>query len=113
MTLAAGRLRHRVRIEQPVDTRDPDTGGVITTWQLVAEVWAAIEPLSTREFIQAAAVQSSITGRIVIRYRDGLASNLRVVHNGQVMNPAGWLPDKDSGLEYVTAPYTLGDNLRD
>jgi SPP1 family predicted phage head-tail adaptor len=113
MTLAAGRLRHRVRIEQPVDTRDPDTGGVITTWQLVAEVWAAIEPLSTREFIQAAAVQSSITGRIVIRYRDGLASNLRVVHNGQVMNPAGWLPDKDSGLEYVTAPYALGDNLRD
>ncbi len=113
MTLAAGRLRHRVRIEQPVDTRDPDTGGVITTWQLVAEVWAAIEPLSTREFIQAAAVQSSITGRIVIRYRDGLASNLRVVHKGQVLNPAGWLPDKDSGLEYVTAPYTLGDNLRD
>lgn len=113
MTLAAGRLRHRVRIEQPVDARDPDTGGVITTWQLVAEVWAAIEPLSTREFIQAAAVQSSVAGRIVIRHRDGLASNLRVVHNGQVMNPAGWLPDKDSGLEYVTAPYTLGDNLRD
>jgi len=113
MTLAAGRLRHRVRIEQPVDTRDPNTGGVITTWQLVAEVWAAIEPLSTREFIQAAAVQSAITGRIVIRYRDGLASNLRVVHNGQVLNPAGWLPDKDSGLEYVTTPYTLGDNLRD
>lgn len=113
MTLAAGRLRHRVRIEQPVDTRDPDTGGVITAWQLVAEVWAAIEPLSTREFIQAAAVQSAITGRIIIRYRDGLASNLRMVHNGQVLNPAGWLPDKDSGLEYLTAPYTLGDNLRD
>lgn len=112
MTLAAGRLRHRVRIEQPVEDRDEDSGAVITTWALVAEVWAAIEPLSTREFIQAAAVQSEITGRIVIRFRDGLTPDMRIIHNGRVLNPAGWLPDKDSGLEYLTAPYSLGENLR-
>lgn len=113
MSLEAGRLRHKVRIEQPVITRDPDTGDVITSWALFAEVWAAIEPLSVREFIQAGAEQSAIAGRIVIRFRPGLSPQMRVVHNGQVMNPAGWLADKDSGLEYMTAPYTLGENLRE
>lgn len=113
VTLAAGRLRHRIRIEQPVTTRDPDSGDVITTWQLFAEVWAAIEPLSTREFIQAAAVQSAIAGRVVIRQRTGLLPNMRIVHNGNVLNPQGWLPDKESGLEYLTAPYTQGERLRE
>lgn len=113
MSLAAGRLRHRVRIMEPVETRDPDNGAVITTPQLVAEVWAAIEPLSVREFIQSASVQSAIAGRVVIRARPGLKSNMWLEHNGQVMNPAGWLPDKDSGLEYLTAPYSLGDNIRE
>lgn len=113
MSIESGKLRHRVRIMEPVETRDPVTGAVITTPQLVAEVWAAIEPLSVREFLQAGAMQSAIAGKAVIRYRAGLRSNMWLEHNGQVLNPAGWLPDKDSGLEYLTAPYTLGDNLRD
>lgn len=113
MTLAAGRLRHRVRLERPVQTQDPQTGDVVTTWQLVREVWVAIEPLSVREFIQASATQSAIAGRIVARAAPDLSPTWRVVHKGQVMNPAGWLPDKESGIEYVTAPYTLGDNLRE
>lgn len=113
MTLAAGRLRHRIRLERPVQTQDQVSGDIVTTWQLVREVWAAIEPLSVREFIQASATQSAIAGRIVARAAPDLSPTWRVVHNGQVMNPAGWLPDKESGLEYVTAPYTLGDNLRE
>lgn len=113
MTLVAGRLRHRVRLERPVQTQDPNTGDVITSWQLVREVWAGIEPLSVREFLQASAMQSVVAGKLVIRAAPDLSPTWRVVHKGQVMNPAGWLPDKESGLEYVTAPYTMGDRLRE
>lgn len=121
MSIEAGRLRHRVRIERlayQLDShgdayQDPETGETRQDWVELATVWAAIEPLSAREFIQAQATQSQITARIVIRYRDGLDASMRLVHvrTGRpdvVYNPAAFLPDVESGLEYMTAPCSTG-----
>lgn len=121
MALAAGRLRHRVLIERLDNLLDsngdviqnPETGEVALGWVAVAEVYAAIEPLSVKEFIAAQATQSQTTTRIVLRARPGLTGALRLVHmvngvRGTVYNPAGFLPDPDSGLEYVTSPVTAG-----
>lgn len=122
MTIAAGKLRHRVRIEQYVDVLDSsgeptrgEHGEFIKEWQEVATVWAAIEPLSAREFIQSAAMQSQITARIIIRYRSGLNAAMRLVHlvndvPSKIFNPAGFLADKESGLEYLTIPCSEGVN---
>lgn len=121
MSIEAGRLRHRIRIERYEYLRDshgevvqnPITGEVSQAWVEVATVWAAIEPLSAREFIQSQATQSQITARIVIRYRDGLDAAMRLVHlrTGRpdvIYNPAGFLADKESGLEYLTIPCSQG-----
>lgn len=123
MSIEAGRLRHRVRIEkldylydtdgEPI--QDPDTGETPKEWVLVATVWAAIEPLSAREFIQSAAMQSQITARIIIRHMDGLDASMRLVHvrTGRpdvIYNPAAFLADMDSGLAYLTAPCSQGVN---
>lgn len=121
MPIAAGRLRHRVLIERyvlAVDSngdvvQDPDTGETTGSWQELATVWAAIEPLSAREFIAAQSTQSKIEARVVLRHRSDLDGALRLVHlvngaRGKVYNPAGFLPDKDSGLEYLTAPVSSG-----
>lgn len=121
MTLAAGRLRHRVLIERyvlAVDSngdviQDPDTGETTGAWQTLAEVWGAIEPLSAREFLAAQATQSQVTARIVIRHRSDLGASMRLVHmvngaRGALYNPAGFLADKDSGLEYLTIPVSAG-----
>lgn len=121
MTLAAGRLRHRVLIERRDFLRDsngdviqdPNTGDTQEDWFPVAEVYAAIEPLSAREFLAAQATQSQVTARIVIRHRDGLNAGMRLIHmvngaRGAVYNPAGFLADKDSGLEYLTIPVSAG-----
>lgn len=123
MSIEAGRLRHRVRIEElrylldsNGDTwQDDMTGETRQTWQEVATVSAAIEPLSAREFVQSQAMQSQVTARIVIRYRDGLNAAMRLVHvrTGRpdvIYNPAAFLPDVDSGLEYLTAPCSQGIN---
>lgn len=110
MALSAGRLRHRIRIEQPNYTQDPITGEMVNGWALVADkVPAAIEPLSAREFIAAQAVQSQVTSRIVIRHRD-IDATMRIVHKGQAYNIHGVLPDPDSGLEYLTLPCSKGVN---
>ena len=111
MPLSAGRLRHRITIQQPQQTQDPNTGEMITAW---SDVWtsvpAAIEPLSAREFIQSQAGQYEVKARITIRHRDGLNATMRILHKSRVYNPAGFLEDKESGLEYITIPVTEGVN---
>lgn len=104
--LAAGRLRHRITIEAPQQTQDPETGEIVTSWVPVAEnIAAAIEPLSAREFIAAQATQSRIQARIIIRFRSGLTADMRIVaQDGTVYDPAGFLPDLDSGRQYLTIP---------
>jgi SPP1 family predicted phage head-tail adaptor len=109
MALAAGKLRHRVTIQEQVETRD-SSGDVLIEWEDFAVVWAAVEPLSVREFISAQSMQSQIVARITVRYRDDLTATMRILHRDSVYNPQGWLPDPESGLEYLTAPCSAGVN---
>ena len=122
MSIEAGRLRHRVLFEEErpaVDTdgdvvQDATTGAVSRSWQAVgSEDWAAIEPLSAREFIAAQATQSKATARITVRYRSGVTAAMRIVHmvdgqRGTIYNIEGILPDKDSGTEHLTIPVSSG-----
>ncbi|WP_202864168.1 phage head closure protein [Xanthomonas campestris] len=114
--IAAGKLRHRIRIERQVTERDDD-GVQVTTWQPVhsGTLAAAIEPLSAREFIAAGAGQGEITARITIRYRAGILASMRAVQvrNGadaEIYNIQGALADRESGLEYLTLPVSTGTN---
>lgn len=112
-TLAAGRLRHKVTIQEPRQQQDPTTGVIRTVWvDFATDVAAEIAPLSVREFIASSQMQSQITARITIRYRAGLTAQMRIIQpsTGRIYNPAGWLTDTDSGREYVTAPCSEGAN---
>lgn len=111
--MRAGRLRHRVNIQDRSSTQDPQTGEMVPgPW---VDVWkkcpAAIEPLSTREFVQAQAEQSEFTARIVIRYRAGVHDAMRVVDGDTIYAIIGPpLPDKVSGREYLTLMVAAGVN---
>jgi SPP1 family predicted phage head-tail adaptor len=104
----AGKLRHRVVIQSREQVQDPDTGAVEIGWTDFATVWASIEPLSAREFIQSSAVQSDITARVVIRYLAGVDATMRILHRDAIYNIRGVLSDKSSGLEYLTLPCASG-----
>jgi SPP1 family predicted phage head-tail adaptor len=107
--LDAGKLRHRVDIEQQTYTQNSQTGEMTLTWTTFAQsIPASIEPLSAREFIQAAAVQSDVTTRIVIRYRTGVTAAMRIKHGATLYNIRGVLPDKVTGREYITLPCSEG-----
>lgn len=107
--LDSGKLRHRVSIERVSYVQDATTGAMVEAWAEIAKVWAAVEPLSAREFVQSAAGQSEVTARITIRTRDILATD-RIAYRGVVYNIRGVLPDKESGLEYITLPVGTGVN---
>lgn len=117
MSLSAGKLQHRVRFERLVAEVDSDgeqvqleDGTLVSNWTLVVERWAAVEPISAREFIQSAATQALVVARVTLRYTDLIDASCRMVFRGKVYNIEGTLPDKASGLEYMTLPVSMGVN---
>ncbi|KFE51130.1 phage head closure protein [Pseudomonas syringae] len=106
-----GKLRHLVTIEKNEPVQDQQTGEMTSAWVRFARVYASIEPLSTREFVEAKAVQGEYTARIQIRYRAGVLATMRVLHGETIYSIMGPpLSDKDSGIEYLTLMVAAGVN---
>lgn len=75
-----GKLRHRVQIYDKGTVTRNGTGEEIPAYDdLVATLWAAVEPMSGREFIEATQVQADVTMRIRIRHRSDIRPEMRVV----------------------------------
>lgn len=58
----------------------------VESWQDVATVWAAVEPLSGREYFAAEQTQARVNTRITIRYRAGIMPTMRVVWGAKLYN---------------------------
>jgi SPP1 family predicted phage head-tail adaptor len=108
--LYAGKLRHRVTIQSREETQDEETGALSVGWVDFATVWASVEPLSAKEFLQSSSIQSDVTAKIIIRYLAGIKPNMRALHRDEIYNIRGVLADKVSGLEYITLPCATGVN---
>lgn len=113
----AGRLRHKVTLQQRQERVDSNgdviqdqNGQVEYDWITIATPWAAVEPLSAREFIAAQTTESKVVARITIRHRADIDYSMRILFRGKVYNIEGVLADKDSGLEYLTLPVSQGVN---
>jgi len=109
--VATGALRHRVSLQAPQILQDEVTGEQGVLWVTVAEPWAAIVPSSGRDYMAAGAEQSEVRGRITIRYRDSVTSEMRVVHRGFYYNILAVLPDADSGIEHLSLMVSEGVRL--
>lgn len=111
--MQAGKLKHRIEIQQLTVAKDSQ-GNDIEEWEMIFEnVPAAHDPLSVRDLMAAHAAQSQIRGRFTIRYLpylDGLEAITRIIFRDKIYDVQEWLTDRDSGVEYLTAPYTRGVN---
>lgn len=68
--MRSGRLRHRVALERAIDAID-EHGDTVPTWERIATVYAAVEPLSGREYFLAAQINAEVSTRITIRASTG------------------------------------------
>lgn len=75
---AIGELRHRLELQAPDETPD-GAGGVARGWASLANVWAAIEPVSMNDALAADKRLGRITHRIVIRRRSEISTTHRFV----------------------------------
>lgn len=87
--MRAGRLRHRLQLQQPTRTSDSH-GGYTTTWTTTATVWGSIEALTGWENFTADQVGRSLMVRVVIRYGSGWSS----------ISPTWRVKDAKSGRKY-------------
>ena len=76
--MRAGKLRHRITIETPTETRNA-YGEPEVTWGTFKEVWASVEPIRGREFWRAQEQQARVTTRIRIRYLADVTPKMRIV----------------------------------
>lgn len=83
--MRAGRLRHRVKLQQPLGGHNT-FGEPMRYFEEVATVWGAVEPLRGREMEQMERAGAEETTRIVIRHYDGVQPHWRVVWNDHTYN---------------------------
>ena len=93
MPTIAGKLRHRITFQSPTTT-DGDHGGTYETWGDAFTVWASVGPIRGREYWELKKSNSEIEGKIVMRYREDITPEKRVMFKGRplkilsVLNPA-------------------------
>jgi len=84
--MPAGTYRHRITLRESTATGRDAAGGEILTWSDVATVWAAVEPISGREYFAAQQVNAETTHRIKMRYRPGVHSKMRVLFGSRTFD---------------------------
>ena len=78
--MRGGRLRHRVTIQQKVKSRGASGQETFTWSDWATGVPASIEPLSGRELMRVQQEHAETKTRIVMRYRAGVTTEMRLVH---------------------------------
>lgn len=81
----AGRLRHRIRIQEKATTLD-DLGEPVNSWADVAAVWSDKMALRQREFVAAGGEQQEVTVVYRIRWRPDINVQMRVIDGGTALN---------------------------
>ncbi len=94
-----GKLRHRVTLEQPVDT-DDGAGGLTRAWTDVATLWARIEPLSADERVAAERIEAAADTRITVRWRADVTSAMRFSFGARVFEIRG-LTDREERHRFL------------
>ena len=82
--MRAGDLDQRIVIERQQGGFDELGQPLPDTWAPLFTCWAAVEPLTGREYLAAQAAVSEVTARIRMRFRPWMTAEDRVIHNGTI-----------------------------
>jgi len=103
MPIEAGKLRHRITILKADREQDSTTGEMETVWTKFGTYWGSWESYSTKDFIAAASILNQTSVRSVLRYNTDINAGMRVYFRSKYYEIVGPpLPDKESGIEYMT-----------
>lgn len=96
--MQAGKLRHRVVLKTASETQN-SFGELTRTYATLATVWAAVEPLSGREYLDARQIEAAVDTRIRIRYRSDVTSRTQVTWNSHTYDIQSVITDPTNARE--------------
>lgn len=79
--MKSGRLRNRIIIQKQVSRKD-ELGQQVNEWVEVCSVRAEIRDLTGKEYQNSQAEQSQTDCKILIRYRNDITTDMRVLFDG-------------------------------
>lgn len=83
--MKAGKLRHRIVFEQPVENPGPFNEARFN-WTTYREVWAEVRPMSGREYFASQQAQSDVSHEITTRYLAGVTPRMRVRFGSRIFD---------------------------
>ena len=98
MPISAGRLFHKLQIEQPSTSVDA-IGQPVDTWTPVATVYGDVRYQRGLESIRNGAPTSVASTSIRIRYRSDIQPGMRITRGVTVFNIVAVLPQEKDGLD--------------
>jgi len=100
--MRAGRLRHRVTIEEASESRD-GLGASILSWSTLATVWGEVRmaPAGERVVSGADVEVAQVTHRVKIRYRDDVGPLNRLLHDSKILDIESAVDPDGRGRELV------------
>jgi SPP1 family predicted phage head-tail adaptor len=96
----AGKLRHRIKIQEATETYN-GVGEPVTTWTDYKIVWAEIRPMQGREYWASQQVNPEVTHRVTIRYLDGVTTEMRINFSDRIFAIDSILNTDEKNVELV------------
>ncbi len=84
--MRAGRLRHRIIIQESTGTTRDIYGSEIKAWTTHKQVWAEINPPRSREFFATGQTQAEVVTQVRIRYLPDIDPRMRIKFGTRYLN---------------------------
>jgi SPP1 family predicted phage head-tail adaptor len=99
--MKSGQLDQRISVERLQGGVDELGQPLPDTWAPLFTCWAAVEPLTGREYIAAQAAVSEVTAKIRMRFRPWMTAEDRVIHDGTIYNIVSLIDVRSANRELV------------
>ena len=93
------KLRHRVTFQKPSGKTTNSMGEDVPIYEDFATVWAAVEPLTGREYTEAQKIRADTTYRVTTRYIADVTPDMRIDHGNKTLNIASVLNIDERNVE--------------
>jgi len=103
MNSIASELRHRVTVQEFVESRDQFNNSTGKAWVMYKTLWGKLSSFSGKDLIAAKAAGTEVVARLKLRKREDITTQMRVQFKGktyQITSPP--MPDDIDGNTYMT-----------
>ncbi len=107
MGIRLDNYRHRVNIQQAVETIDSN-GQTVITYDTIATVWASVIPIRSSEVFQLDQTKDVDSFEVKVRYRNDITKRHRLLWKNRVLNIGSLIDDDNNKEEIIMECTSIG-----